>query len=37
MYGKCKERLGGINFYDPMIITLEKLKEEFDATEHVSY
>lgn len=37
MYDKCKERLGGINFYDPMIITLEKLKKEFDATEHVNY
>lgn len=30
LYDKCKERLGGINFYDPMLITLEKLKNEFD-------
>ena len=29
MYNKCKAELGGINFYDPTIITLENLYAEF--------
>lgn len=29
LYDKCKDRLDGINFYDPVIIVLEKLQAEF--------
>ena len=30
MYDKCKDELTEINFYDPMLIVLEKLKAEFN-------
>ena len=30
LYDKCKDRLEGMNFYDPMIIVLEKLRAEFE-------
>ena len=34
MYEKCSGRLGGMNFYDPMIIVLEKLRAEFEDERH---
>ena len=30
LYDKCKDQLGDINFYDPVIIVLEKLRAEFE-------
>ena len=35
-HNKCKERLSDMNFYDPMIVVLEKLKAEFDAIKGVA-
>lgn len=36
LHNKCKERLSDMNFYDPMIIVLEKLQAEFDAIKGVT-
>ena len=31
LYDKCKAELGDMNFYDPMLIVLEKLRAEFES------